>query len=195
MNEEVAGGIDITEWQSLLVALQGGLLSAARTAKEVARLQSIFQKALALLSEMLRLEQGKALRELQGHMAQLRRVTERLAFAASMDDLMNELANELDLLDIRTCFIACYPEVKRHRRGDAWSVPDRAEAALAWVDGKRILPAGNERFFSPADRFVPPRFLPHERRYTLVTTATFFREDQIGYECVPKPIYAPSGSK
>jgi PAS domain S-box-containing protein len=130
---------------------------------------------------MLRLEQGKGMSELQGHLAQLRRVTERLASVASMDELMNDLAEELDPLDIKTCFIACYPEVKRHRRSDAWVVPDRAEATLAWVDGRRILPVGNETVFSPADRFVPPRFLPQKQRYTLVTMATFFREDQIGY--------------
>ncbi len=35
--------------------------------------------------------------------------------------------------------------------------------------------------FSPSARFVPPRFLPRERQYMLVATATFFREDQIGY--------------
>jgi PAS domain S-box-containing protein len=181
LDEEVAQGIDITEWQPVLTVLQGELIAAAHTPNEVAHLQAFFQKVLALMSHMLRLEQGKALSELQGHLARLRRAAERLASVSSMDELMNDLADELVSLDIRTCFIACYPEVKRHRRGDAWVVPDRAEATLAWADGERILPAVKERDFSPADRFVPPQFLPRERRYTLVTTATFFREDQIGY--------------
>jgi len=181
LNEEVAGEIDIAEWPALLTALQSELLSSARTSKDVARLQASFQKALTILSEMLRLQQGRALSELQIHLAQLRRVTERLAFAASPDELINDLANELQLLDIRTCFLACYPEVILHRRGDSWTVPSRAEAVLAWVDDKRILPGESERVFSPADRFVPSQFLPCNRRSTLIATATFFREGQIGY--------------
>jgi PAS domain S-box-containing protein len=181
LSEEVAAGVDITGWQSLLTVLQGELLSAARTSEAGALLQRCFQKALALLSEMLRIEQGKAMSDLQGHMANLRRATERLASEASMEELMDELADELGLLDMRTCFVACYPEVQRHLRGEGWVVPDRAVAALAWVDGERILPAGDEKVFSPAERFVPEHFLPRKRRYMLVATATFFREDQIGY--------------
>jgi PAS domain S-box-containing protein len=181
LNEEAAAGVDMTDWQPLLSRLQGALLAAARSTREAALLQAVFQKALVVLSEMLRLEQGKSLSELQGHMAQLRRVTERLASVATIDDLMDDLADELGLLDIHTCFIACYPDVMRHPRADPWVVPDRAEATLVCVDDARIVTAPAERVFSPADRFIPPRFLPTGRRYTLIATATFFREDQIGY--------------
>jgi PAS domain S-box-containing protein len=181
LNGEVASGNHITAWQPLLTGLQRELASAAESPRRRALLQEYFQKAQALLAEMLRLEQGKAFSELQGHLSQLRRVTERLASVASMEQLMDDLARELDLLDISTCFIACYPEEKRHLRGDAWVVPDRAEAALALVDGERVGAAGAGRSFSPADRFVPARYLPPEKRYTLITTALFFREDQIGY--------------
>ena len=181
LNEEVAGRIDIAPWQSLLTSLQGELIEAARSADEMARVHASFQKALALLSDMLRLEQGKRLSELQGHLTQLRRMMERLISVASMDELMNDLADELDRLDIQTCFIACYPEEIRHHRRDPWVIPLRAEVTLARIDGKRAIPAGGERFFAPAERFVPRRFLPAERRYTLIATATFFREDQIGY--------------
>ena len=181
LNEEAAAGIGITDWQPLLARLHGALLAAARSSTEAERLQDVFQKALVLLSEMLRLEQGKSLSDLQGHLAQLRRATERLASVSTIDDLMNDLADELGPLDINTCFIACYPDVRRHRRADPWVVPDRAEATLVCVDGTRVVPAPDERVFSPADGFVPLRFLPKGRRYTLVATATFFREDQIGY--------------
>ena len=180
LNEGVESGNHITAWQLLLTGLQRELIAAARSRGRRALLQEYFQKAQGLLAEMLRLEQGKALSEMQGHLSQLRRVTERLASVASIDQLMDDLARELELLDIGTCFIACYPEEKRHIRGDAWIVPDRAEATLSLVDGQRVMADGG-RAFSPADRFVPPPYLPAERRYTLITTALFFREDQIGY--------------
>jgi len=69
----------------------------------------------------------------------------------------------------------------RHRRTDAWVIPERAAIALAYVDGVRLFPGEAERIFPPAVHFVPSGCLPQNRRYTLVATATYFREDQIGY--------------
>ncbi len=181
LNDEIAGGIDLAAWQTLITALQAELLAAARSRDVVETLQTWFEKALMLLSDSLRLEQGKHFSDLLRHLALLRRVTERLASGASMRELMSDLADELTLLDIRTCFIACYPGGKRHRREDAWTVPDRAEATLAWVDGKPAAVEESDRAFSPAEAFLPPRFLPQERRRTLIAMSTFFREDQIGY--------------
>jgi PAS domain S-box-containing protein len=181
LTEEVASGSHITAWQLLLTDLQAELVSASRTPGERALLSKYFNGAVALLSEMLRLEQGKALSEMQGHLSQLRRVTERLTSVASVDALMNDCAGQMDLLDIRTCFIACYPEEKRHGREEPWVVPARADVSLAWVDGKRVVVPEAERSFAPVPRFVPPQYLPPARRHTLVTTALYFREEQIGY--------------
>ncbi len=181
LNDELTGGIDLTAWQTLITALQAELLAAARSREVVENLQTWFEKALMLLSDSLRLEQGKRFNELLRHLALLRRVTERLASGASMSELMNDLAVQLPLLDIGTCLIVCYPGWKRHLHGDAWVVPDRAEATLAWVDGKPVTVADDERSFSPAEAFLPARFLPRDRRRTLIATATYFREDQIGY--------------
>ncbi len=181
LNEQVAARKDIAPWQSLLTVLQGELIRAARSAREVSRLHRSFQKALMLLSDMLRLEQGRSLAELQGHLTQLRHVMERLISVASIAELMNDLADELDRLDIRTCFVACYPEEVRHHRSEPWVIPAQAEMTLACLDGKRMIPAEGERFFSPSDGFLPLRFLPSERPFMLMTTAIFYREDQIGY--------------
>ena len=181
LNTSLAAGVDVAPWQEVLSLLHGELVKEARTSDEVVSLQTAFQKVLALLSEVLRLEQGRRFTELQGHTAQLRRVMERLISAPSVEEFMNGVAEELYRLDIRTCLIACYPHEVRHGRGEAWEIPERAEMVLVYVDRKRIFPAEAERVFQPADRFLPPRFLPGERPFIFITAPLFFREDQIGY--------------
>ena len=180
LSDELTRGIDISPWQSLLTILQGELVTAARPAG-TAMLETRIQKARVLLSEMLRLEQGKGWMELQGHVSSLRDVMEKLLSVASIEELMADLADELHRIDVRTCFIACYSSEIRHRRSDAWVIPERAETALAFVDGIRVFPVEAERIFSPAVCFVPSACLPQNRRRTLVAAATYFRENQIGY--------------
>src|SRR5208283_4534691 len=181
LRDELTRGIDISPWQSLLTILQGELGRAARRAGKRKMLETRIQKARILLSEMLRLEQGKGWTELQGQLSSLRTVMERLISVASMEGLMADLADELHRIDVHTCFVACYASEIRHRRTDRWVIPERAEIALACVDGVRLFPGEAERVFSPGVRFVPSGCLPQGRRYTLVATATYFREDQIGY--------------
>lgn len=179
--EEIARKTDTSHWQALLNALQEEIISLAGTAAEAARLGVRFQRARMLLAEMLRLEQGKGWTDLQSHLHSLRAIMERLISVASIDELMGDLANELPRVDITTCFIAGYSAEIRHRRTDTWVIPARAEVMLACVDGKRIAPAETERFFAPAESFVPAILLPEGRRYTLIATSMYFREDQIGY--------------
>ncbi len=181
LRDELSRGIDISPWQSLLTILQGELVSDMRPAGKGKLLDRRIQKARVLLSEMLRLEQGKGWTELQGQLSSLRLVMERLISVASMEELMADLADELHRIDLRTCFIACYCSEVRHHPTDTWVIPDRAEIALACVDGIRLFPGEAGRLFSPGVRFVPSGCLPQNRRYTLVATATYFREDQIGY--------------
>ncbi|MFI5368438.1 MAG: substrate-binding domain-containing protein, partial [Spirochaetia bacterium] len=181
LSDELSHGIDISPWQSLLTILQGELVRDARPSGKGKLLETGIQKARVLLSEMLRLEQGKGWTELQGQLSSLRHVMERLISVASMEELMADLADELHRIDLRTCFIACYSSEVRHRRTDTWVIPERAEIALSCVDGIRLFPGEAERVFSPGVRFVPSGCLPLNRRYTLIATAMYFREDQIGY--------------
>jgi len=181
LSDELASRIDISAWQSLLTILQGELIQGTRQADKAKKLEAGIQKSRVLLSEMLRLEQGKGWTELQRHLSSLRDVMERLISVASIEELMADLADELHRIDIRTCFIACYSAEIRHRRTDAWVIPELAEITLAYIDGNRVIPEEGERSFSPAVHLVPPAYLPQGRRYTLVAAATFFREDQIGY--------------
>ncbi|MGD0725004.1 MAG: GGDEF domain-containing protein [Spirochaetia bacterium] len=179
--EEIARKEDTSHWQVLLNALQEELVSLADSGGEVTRLGAGFQKARMLLAEMLRLEQGKGLTDLQNHLHSLRSIMERLISVASIDELMGDLADELPRVDITTCFIAGYSAEIRHGRTDTWVIPARAAVMLACVDGKRRVLRETERFFAPAECFVPAGFLPESRRYTLIATSMYFREDQIGY--------------
>jgi diguanylate cyclase (GGDEF)-like protein len=94
---------------------------------------------------------------------------------------MGDLSDELPRLDIRTCFIAGYSGEIRHQRTDTWVTPARAEVMLACVDGVRRVLREKERFFPPAESFVPAGLLPEGRWYMLIATSMYFREDQIGY--------------
>lgn len=181
LSEDIARKVDTSDWHVLLNALQEELISLAETTAEVTRLWVGFQKARMLLSEMLRLEQGKGWTDLQNHLHSLRSIMERLISVASIDELMGDLVDELNRVDIATCFIAGYPTEIRHLRDEAWRIPAQALVMLACVDGKRISPREADRSFAPAESFVPAGFLPVGRRYTLVATSMYFREDQIGY--------------
>ncbi len=179
--DEIISGVDIAYWQALLIVLQAELIALARLPEEVTRLWARFQKARVLLAELLRIEQGKERTALLGHLQTLRSVVERLVSVASIEELMINLADGLNRIDIGTCFIAGYSTEVHHQRGQAWVIPDKAEMTLALVGGARVLPGRDEGSFSPAVHFVPPTLLPVSRRYLLVATAMFFREDQIGY--------------
>jgi diguanylate cyclase (GGDEF)-like protein len=180
LGDEILRKVDLSAWQVLLTVLHEELASTSST-KNLSALSVSFQKARTLLAEMLRLEQGKGLVDLQSHVASLSRIMERLSAAATIEELMSDLARELDLLDIRTCIVACYTPEIRHERGEEWKVPAHAQVMLCVVDGKRVEIPDSERVFSPAKALIPPGLLPVDRQYVLVTTALFFREDQIGY--------------
>lgn len=179
--DEIIGGVDIGYWQGLLIVLQEDLIGLARSPDEVTRLWARFQKARVLLSELLRIEQGKERTDLLGHLQTLRSVMERLISVGSIEELMSNLTEGLNRIDIRTCFIVGYSADVRLQRGQAWVIPDKAEIMLAMVGGARVLPGRDEDVFSPSVHLVPPTLLPVSRRYLLVATAMFFREDQIGY--------------
>jgi diguanylate cyclase (GGDEF)-like protein len=100
---------------------------------------------------------------------------------SSVEDLMHGLAQELRHLDIATCFIAGYSTETRHRRDESWVIPARADLMLAFIGGERVAVMGDETGFSPSEHLVPPALLPRSSRLTLVVTALFFREEQIGY--------------
>jgi diguanylate cyclase (GGDEF)-like protein len=179
--DEILRKVDISAWQVLLTVLHEEFASTSTSAKKLSALAVSFQKARTLLAEMLRLEQGKGLIDLQVHVASLRRIMERLSSAATIEELMRDLPEELDLLDIRTCFIAGYSPEVHHERGDQWRVPAHAHVMLCFVDGKSVELSDADRVFSPAKSLIPTGLLPKDRPYVLVATSLFFREDQIGY--------------
>ncbi len=179
--DEILRKVDISAWQTLLTVLNEELAGTAGSVEELAALSFSFQKARTLLVEMIRVEQGKGRTDLQGHLASLRLIMERLISVSSIDNLMTDLTDDLERLDIKTCFIAGYSPEIEHRRNEEWRVPTNAEVMLSYVDGKRIALAERDRVFSPANGMVPPGLLPTNRRYTLVATSLYFRDDQIGY--------------
>ena len=179
--EEIYRGEDIANWQALLVVLQEELVNGAHSSEEVASLWARFQKARVLLAELLRIQQGRRWTDLIGHLESLRSVMERLVSVASIEELMSDLSEELDHIDVGTCFVVGYPAEAHHQRDHAWVIPDKAEMMLAIIGGGRVLPRPEEAAFSPGVSLVPPSFLPRVRRYNLVVMAMFFRDDQIGY--------------
>ncbi len=180
LGDEILRKVDLSAWQVLLTVLHQELAASSST-KKLSALSVSFQKARTLLAEMLRLEQGKGLVDLQSHVASLSRIMERLSAAATMEELMSDLAQELDLLDITTCMVACYSPEIHYERGELWKVPTHAQVMLCVVDGKRIDLPDAARTFSPAKSLIPPGLFPDTRAYVLMTMPLFFREDQIGY--------------
>jgi diguanylate cyclase (GGDEF)-like protein len=181
LSDEILRKVDISTWQTLLTVLHQELASTARSAEELGTIGISFQKARALLAEMLRMEQGKGKTDIVAQLLSLRSIMERLISAASGEELMKDLTEDLDRLDVRTCFIAGYSPEINHRHGAEWNIPNRAEIMLAYVDGKRVELDDAHRSFSPAKHFVPPELLPKDRQHILVAQSLYFRDDQIGY--------------
>lgn len=181
LSDEIMRKVDISSWQTLLTVLHEELAVTAGTAEELFALGNSFQKARTLLAEMMRMEQGKGKTDIESQLRSLRLVMERLISAASGEELMLDLTEDLERLDIKTCFIAGYSPEINHRHGDEWTTPSRAEIMLSYVDGKRIALADSIRSFSPAKTLVPPQLLPQGRQYVLYALPLYFRDDQLGY--------------
>ena len=179
--DEILRKVDISAWQTLLTVLHGELAVTARSAEELSAIGIRFQKARTLLAEMMRLEQGKGKTDIEGQLVSLRLVMERLISAASGEELMRDLTDDLARLDVKTCFIAGYAPEINHSLGAEWSIPNRAEIMLSVVDGKRIELTDSHRSFSPVKSFVPPQLLPKDRQYVLFARSLYFRDDQLGY--------------
>jgi diguanylate cyclase (GGDEF)-like protein len=181
LSDAIIRGVDISAWQTLLTILHEELARTVTTEAEHAALGNGFYKARALLAEMFRVEQGKRRTDLQGHLLSLRHIMERLISVATIDELMTDLTGDLGRLDIDTCFIAGYSPEVQHRRGEEWLMPAKADVMLAYTDGKRRMVSDRERSFSPSKEIVPTELLPRDRRFTLVASSLYFRDDQIGY--------------
>jgi diguanylate cyclase (GGDEF)-like protein len=178
---QITRGMDISYWQPLLLILQEELIARSGSPREVSGLWAGFQKARVLLSEMLRIVQGKEKADLVGDLHELRSVMESLVSVASTEELMSNLSRALGRIDIRTCFIAAYGSEIRHTRDEEWTIPGSAEMMLAFVGGERVSMKSSEAVFSPAENFIPPALLPRSQRHVLVAESMYFREEQTGY--------------
>ncbi|MBN1412691.1 MAG: substrate-binding domain-containing protein [Spirochaetales bacterium] len=97
----------------------------------------------------------------------------------SLEELKALLYRQLPILGFNRFFLALYPEIARHVKGDNWKRPETARLIVAY-NGKR-LSDGVEDKLVKTEFLIPPELLSDEKPLVMVLFALFFQEQQYGY--------------
>jgi diguanylate cyclase (GGDEF)-like protein len=178
LSEEILRKVEISRWRGILETFFEELAASGGFSR--ARLTTQLLHARIIHAEMLALSWGSEQESRRLGTVAFRYAMNRVITTLSIEELMSEIAKTFGDLDIRTCFIAIYPNHIPHARNTAWKVPREATVALAYENDRRIDENLREKCFSPLQGLLPELF-SRERRMTLVATALYFRKDQMGY--------------
>lgn len=108
----------------------------------------------------------------------LQRIEARLVINFDVTELLSVLAEELPRLDIPSCYVALYEDPQFCYASQI--APQWSRLVLALTDRQRMaLPPDGYHFRS--HEFIPAKFLPQGRSYTLTVVALYFRAEQIGF--------------
>lgn len=121
----------------------------------------------------------------------LRQYLSRLISVLAIEDLLDDLRESLEVFRIASCAIVIYDAELRNPRGTVFELPQRATLALGYDEAT----PREERFdpvaFSPRDALLPEGIFS-DRPRTLVVTALYYREEQLGYIVYEPGSCAPS---
>lgn len=121
----------------------------------------------------------------------LRQYLSRLISVLAIEDLLDDLRESLEVFRIASCAIVIYDAELRNPRGKVFELPHRATLALGYDEATpregRFVPVA----FSPRDALLPEGTFS-DRPRSLVVTALYYREEQLGYIVYEPGTCAPS---
>jgi PAS domain S-box-containing protein len=172
LRQVVAADGNLSAWQTVLSALRRHTLLCLSENGVLLRAEDLWGQARVMIGEFSERVQMHRGLQIQQEAAALREIGQALITAFDRKELMDTLASELPRLGIQSLYLAQY---EKPGALDEWS-----RLMLAYDEGMRVeLKSDGRRF--PSRQLVPDALLPHDRQYSVVVEALYFRANQLGF--------------
>lgn len=181
LSREVNRGSDITIWHDVLNVLYRKYSDKAYKQEFLVKVGDLFQQSRILLSDMIKLFQGKKKETYRQNIIQFRGAMQRLISALDKDAFVEQFQTQLHAFGLRSCYISYYQKQIIHNLGDIWKTPENLELILACDDTNSLSGNDCERVYSIENGIVPVGVLPANRRYTFIISALYCNEEQLGF--------------
>ena len=157
-------------WQNAISALRRHALSYPIEDETSHRIENLLQKARVLIGEVTQRVQLYYEIQARQYNQVLRTISQALIATFDMAKLRDILIKQLPALGIPSCYLSLYENPQAPTEG--------ARLILAYDHDDQIKP-DNERF--PPSQLTPHGLLTRKKRYTMVVTALYFEENQLGF--------------
>jgi PAS domain S-box-containing protein len=172
LRQVVAADGNLSAWQTVLSALRRHTLPCLAENGVLPRAEDLWGQARVMIGEFSERVQMRRGLQVQQEAAALRDIGQALITAFDRKELMDTLTAELPRLGIRSLYLSQY---EKPGALDEWS-----RLMLAYDEGMRVeLKSDGRRF--PSRQLVPDALLPHDRQYSVVVEALYFRANQLGF--------------
>jgi PAS domain S-box-containing protein len=163
---------NVSAWQAVLSVLRRKTLPCISENRVLFQAEDLWGQARVMIGEFAERVQMHQSLQVRQEAAALREIGQTLITAFDRRELMDILAAELPRLGIRSFYLSQYEKPA--------ALGERSKLILAYDEGMRVeLKSGGRRF--PSRQLVPDALLPHDRQYSVVVEALYFRENQLGF--------------
>jgi signal transduction histidine kinase len=171
LNQAMLSGEDLSLWNNLISVQRRWVLPGLGLTERSA-LEAIFSQARVVISEAELRSHSYWQWQAERQSEALRATNHALLTTFNIHQLGDVLHEHLTGLGIPSAYLVIYEKPSNPL--------DFSRLMLAYADQDRfaIDPAG-WRF--PTRQLVPPEFLPHDRRYSLVVEPLYFQDKPLGY--------------
>jgi PAS domain S-box-containing protein len=181
-----AVGGQVEAWANVISALRRGMLPYLENSQLRLQAEDLWLQAQVTVGETAQQTQRYQAAQIEHQTQILNEIRAALITTFDMNDLMDTLARELPRLGIPSCYLSLYENPKKPL--------ELSRLTLAYDTQRGRLDQGTRNLVFPSPRLVPEGMLPQDRRYSMVTEALYFREEQLGFilfEAGPRdgPIY------
>ena len=171
LNQAMRAKQEINVWNGVISALRKAVLPGLSLEKRVA-LETLFGQARVVVNEAEQRSHSYWQWQAEREAEKLRETSRALLTTFDIHELGDVLANHLPGLGIPSAYLALY-----ENPADPLTF---SRLMMAYTEQERVeLEPSGWRF--PTPQLVPPEFLPHQRRYSLVVEPLYFQEKSIGY--------------
>jgi len=186
LRQVIATEGQVESWANVISALRRCALPYLENSQLLLRAEDLWLQSQVMVGETAQQAQRHQAAQLEKQTQILNEIRAALITTFDMNALMDTLARELPRLGIPSCYLSLYENPKQP------TGQSRLVLAYDTRRGRLNLEAENPVFPSP--RLAPDGMLPQDRRYSLVTEALYFRDEQLGFvifEVGPRegPIY------
>jgi len=162
---------DLVHWQNAISILRRWALNYFSNSEKV---ETLISQARVVVEEAVQRAQSYAQWRADREAENLRETNRALLTTFDVKQLTDVLVERLPTLGIPSVYLATYEQST-----DA-EVPEYACLMLAYTDHERAVTGQDGLRFS-THQIIPPKFLPRNRRYSLVVEPLYFQDKSLGY--------------